>query len=728
MAEEKHVVGWWVLLAVCAGSVVGIGHAEEPTRPPLVTAARIRELDGSEPGAFGALVRVRGTVTWRGERGLVVEDDSAAVWVSVRQARRTGEWCGSDETLGKLEPGVEVEIDGTTQRAGYSPSLHPIDLRIIGRRPLPPAPDFDPDLFFTGFEEVRRIAADVVVQAVRDDVTQWRFIVEHHGRQFTADVEKDRFHSDPQDLVDAEVRIEGVAVALFNQRGEFVSPKLAVHDESRITVVKPPPASPFEGPKVSLARIGSYRPMPKKGHRLLTEGTVIHTDPGRFFYLQEQAIGVRVETTQDTPLAVGDRVEVAGFLKRGDTAAGLIEASYRKIGTSTPPRPFEVEPDALVATINRNLADSLVIPPGDYEGCLVSFPARLLGMNPVSDGGQLVLAAGSSTLTAWASAKTFDMIRRLATGSEVQVTGVASIQQIDKPDIRHQLALPVLGKLELFLRSPTDVRVLRPASWWTPWRLSLALGTVAVLAALATIWAVMLRRQVRRQLAFIEGQLQVEAATEERKRIAQEFHDTLEQDLAGIAMRLDVAAERARDDASRTVLESQRALLERLRSDTHDFLWDLRDPTRHDGSLRESLEEQVAYVGSLGTVALRFHGNGVTAHVSPFVQHHLLRIVREAVGNAVKHAAATRIDVSLSLREGAATIEVRDDGQGFDVDARGSVPGHFGIRGMRERARRINATIAISSAPGHGTSITVSAPTTFSDAAPRQFAIPQVQA
>ena len=558
-------------------------------------------------------------------------------------------------------------------------------------------------------------------------MTQWRFVVEHHGRQFTADVEKQRFRSDPQALIiDAEVRIEGVAVALFNQRGEFIAPKLAVYDESDITVLKRPPADPFAGPKAALARIASYRPLPEKGRRLLTEGTVIHTAPGRFSYLQEQAIGVRVETTQNTPLTVGDRVEVAGFLKRGEPAAGLIEARYRKIGTTGHPQPFEVEPDALVSRLNRNLLDSLVIPPGDYEGCLVSFPARFLGMNPSSDGGHLMLATGNSTLTAWADAATFAATRRLAPGSELHVTGVASIQQIDKPDISHQLEQPVLGKLELFLRSQADVRVLRSASWWTPWRLSLALGTVATLAALATTWAVMLRRQVRRQLTVIEGQLQLEAATEERKRIAQEFHDTLEQDLAGIAMRLDVAAERARDNASRAVLESQRALLERLRSDTHDFLWDLRDPTRHDGSLQESLEEQVAYAGSLGKVALRFHGNGVTARVSPFVQHHLLRIVREAVANAVKHAAATRIDVILSLQGGAATVDVHDDGQGFDVEARGSMPGHFGVRGMRERARRINATFTIDSSPGSGTAIRVSAPATFSDAVPRQPAAAEV--
>lgn len=704
-----------VVMVACGLWMASLAPASELVRYPLVAIAEIRGLDGSDPAAFGKPVSVRGTVTWRGERALVVEDDSGAVWVAVRNARRTGEWRGSEQVLESLEPGVEIEIEGTTQRAGYSPSLNPTTIRITGRRSLPPAATFDPDLFFTGFEEGQRIAADVVVQAVRDDGSQWRFIVEHKGRRFSADVEKDRYRSDPASLVDSEVRIQGVAVALFNQRGEFVWPKLAVHDESDITVIQPPPASPFDGPKVSLDRIGSYRPLPAKGHRLQTDGTVIHTEPGRFFYLQEQAIGVRVETTQTTPpLSVGDRVEVAGFLRRGDPAAGLIEARYRKIGSSFPPRPLAVAPDTLIDTINRKMSVSQVAPPGDYEGCLVTFPARVLGMNPVSDGGLVVLATGKASLNAWASRETFAVLQRVSTGSEVQVTGVAAIARADRPDIHSQLELPILGSLEILLRTPADLRVVRPASWWTPWRLSLALGTVATLAALATVWAVMLRRQVRSQLDVIESQLQVEAATEERKRIAQEFHDTLEQDLAGVAMRLDVAAERARDDDSRTVLESQRALLERLRSDTHDFLWDLRDPTRHDGSLHESLEEQVAYMRSLGAAAIRFHATGVVSPVSPFVQHHLLRIVREAVTNAVKHGRTTAVDIRLSMQKGAAMIEIMDDGQGFDVDARGNVPGHFGIRGMRERARRINATLTIQSLPRKGTTVRVTAPTAVS--------------
>ena len=89
----------------------------------------------------------------------------------------------------------------------------------------------------------------------------------------------------------------------------------------------------------------------------------------------------------------------------------------------------------------------------------------------------------------------------------------------------------------------------------------------------------LLRRKVAAQLALIESKLQAEAATEERHRIAREFHDTLEQSLAAVSLRLDVAAYTATDDQSRQVLKQQRRLLSGLQTETRDFLWDLRDPS-----------------------------------------------------------------------------------------------------------------------------------------------------
>jgi signal transduction histidine kinase len=676
----------------------------------IVPIADILTAGSADPPAFGKRVKIRGTVTWCDSRALVVEDDSASIWVPLWRARRSGVWQGGDNPLTEVAPGSEVEVLGLTDRAGYSPSILPLTIEVVGTRDLPPAAAFDAELFFAGFQEGKRVVVEGVVQAVREEGTDLGFVVDHYGRRFAIDVAKEQFGDDPESFIDTEVKVQGVAVAIFNQRGEFVWPKLRVNGRGDFTIMRPAPSTPFEAPAFPLHSIGTYRRQPVKGHRLRTQGIVIHVVPGEYFFLQEQAIGVRIESSSRERLAVGDRVEAVGFLRRIEPTAFLSEALYRKIGTADPPQPLPVDADALIDEVNANLSVSHVSTTGDSIGCLVTFPARLLSLTRVSDGGLLLLATNRSSLNAWAGPETFAALQSVEPGSEVQVTGVASVERLDKQDTRAHFALPFLGRLQVLLRSEADVRIIQKPSWWTPRRLSLALAILAFVAALVTGWAIMLRRQVRRQLSIIEAQLQDEAATEERKRIAREFHDTLEQDLAGVAMRLDVAAERAGDEASRTVLESQRALLERLRADTHDFLWDLRDPTRHDGSLLESLEEQVTAMQATSRPVLRFHGRGTATPVSPFVQHHLLRIVREAITNAIRHGSPKQISITVEGIGHSVAVTVEDDGTGFDVEARGTLPGHFGVRGMRERARRIDADVRITSRVNEGTVVRVVAP------------------
>jgi signal transduction histidine kinase len=83
------------------------------------------------------------------------------------------------------------------------------------------------------------------------------------------------------------------------------------------------------------------------------------------------------------------------------------------------------------------------------------------------------------------------------------------------------------------------------------------------------------------------------------------------------------------------------------------------------------------------------------------VRHQIVRIVREAAANAVRHAQASRIVVRLAATDGGGlTIEIADDGAGFDVAARSATEGHFGIRGMQERARRIGGDLTIESSTG----------------------------
>ena len=91
-------------------------------------------------------------------------------------------------------------------------------------------------------------------------------------------------------------------------------------------------------------------------------------------------------------------------------------------------------------------------------------------------------------------------------------------------------------------------------------------------------------------------------------------------------------------------------------------------------------------------------------------ENHLLRLAQEGVANAAKHAAASNIAVDLYYTPDNVTLTIRDDGCGFDPSA--PVPdGHFGLRSLRERANKLQAAIAIESAPGKGTMIRVVVPT-----------------
>jgi len=93
------------------------------------------------------------------------------------------------------------------------------------------------------------------------------------------------------------------------------------------------------------------------------------------------------------------------------------------------------------------------------------------------------------------------------------------------------------------------------------------------------------------------------------------------------------------------------------------------------------------------------------------VAHHVLRIAQEGVANALKHAAAAKIALRLCIEKQCLTLEVQDDGRGFDPDtAMASPDGHFGLIGMRERAERLGGELRVVSCPGGGTNLALRVP------------------
>ena len=692
----------WLVAAMPAAN--GVGEAPEMAdAPPLATiaAAKATAQDEARPP-----VRVRGVLTFRIGEGFAIQDDSAGMWVEVTQARRLELLRSEMAAVWQLRPGDDIEVVGLADRGGYAPTILPVTVSKLGERPLPEARPYDRDRFFRGLDDCLRVTIEGIVQGYRDDVDnrRWNLLVEDCSRHFWVGVNKDSLPGTPADIIDAVVRCVGVASAQFNTRSELTEPRLNVCRPEDFCVLHAGEADPFAAPELPLATIARY---PVTSHRVRTRGTVTYALPGNFMMLQDGSIGVRVEASATDRFVPGDIAEVSGFVSTATPVAGIIEAVARKVGAVSAPEPMAIDPE-IISLLNLNAAARFeVAKPGDYYGCLITFPATVVDVRITRIGGEILLHTEAMGLSAMADLLSFASLRALPVGAEVRVTGIVQPEAASADDPTATQSGTADSRVQILLRSAADIQVVRWPSWWTPRRLAALLGAVAACAVAAFTWVLLLQRQVAQQLATIERKLQGEAATEERHRIAREFHDTLEQDLAGIELQLDAAAETTDDDRSRVVFAKQRGLLTRLRQETHDFLWDLRDPVRHDGAIVESLTAQIAYLRSGTGVPITLHADDRIGRVPADVQFHLLRIVREAIHNAIRHGDPASVVVNVGRDAAGIVVDVIDDGRGFDVAAKHGLAGHFGLRGMAERAERSGADLAITSSPGSGTRVRV---------------------
>lgn len=196
----------------------------------------------------------------------------------------------------------------------------------------------------------------------------------------------------------------------------------------------------------------------------------------------------------------------------------------------------------------------------------------------------------------------------------------------------------------------------------------------------------------------------------ERNRIARELHDTLIQGFSGITMALQALSTRIRTPEERDTLNDIIHDAATCLRETRQSVAGLRAaPGPHSG-LTAAVERAVREITETKHVRARLELETVTRNFAPEVEYNLLRILREAVNNAVKHSGADTIDVTLRNRADALTLTIRDDGSGFDRDHAAPGPGHYGLIGMKERASQIGAALQVDSQPGAGTTISVTLP------------------
>ena len=119
-----------------------------------------------------------------------------------------------------------------------------------------------------------------------------------------------------------------------------------------------------------------------------------------------------------------------------------------------------------------------------------------------------------------------------------------------------------------------------------------------------------------------------------------------------------------------------------------------------------------------GEAEFEFVLKGIERPLRVSTQNHIMRIAREAVSNAARHGKSSRITVVLHYEPESVTLEILDNGSGFDSSAKPPI-GHFGLIGMRERANKIHGTLQVVSTPDKGTTIRFILPYSSPEALPR---------
>jgi signal transduction histidine kinase len=206
------------------------------------------------------------------------------------------------------------------------------------------------------------------------------------------------------------------------------------------------------------------------------------------------------------------------------------------------------------------------------------------------------------------------------------------------------------------------------------------------------------------------AEVEFRAVLTERTRLARELHDTLEQAMTGIALQLDTADRLYQRNPAEAgpPLELARRFLAQSRLELRRSIWDLRSRELEQFDLTQALSIASAQIFTGSPIAATLDTSGDRRRLPETVEENLLRIAQEALTNVVKHSGATTVLISLAFLPDSVAMEIRDNGSGL-VTERVLSHGdqHYGLLGMKERAKRIGGRLEVSGPPGEGTTVRV---------------------
>ncbi|HEV2279798.1 MAG TPA: GGDEF domain-containing protein [Acidobacteriaceae bacterium] len=452
--------------------------------------------------------------------------------------------------LDEIVPGDLISVDGCSGPGDAGALILDARIRKLGHAALPAAPLVSLDRLSSGAYDAHWVTVAGIIQSVarandpnmHPGEVRLTLAIGQDSVQVSA---PDSRSENPASLVDTEVRLRAVAENEFNQRGLLRATRLHMPALAFLQLLRPSIVDPFALPLTGIRDIsltGGGNP----GHRLHTRGVITSTWGDQNFSIDEAGHGVFVSSEQPAPVHIGDLVDVVGFPSGGEYTVFLNHATLRRIGTGPLPPPRRL-------TAAQALASGADAEPIEVEG-------TLLQRSPGPEGIlTLLLNDGTiSFLVVLPHDNPGEIGADIAPGSRLRVSGIGVIHADGSHNPR---------ELNVLLRSPADVLLLKAPPWWT---LRHALILIAVLCATAIVilvWNGLLRRRVHAQTRQIRAQLQessrlraeAEAANQEKSK-AMENLLAVQKDLLG-------AQEKLRFQATHdplTGLWNRAALLESL--------------------------------------------------------------------------------------------------------------------------------------------------------------------
>ncbi|MGA2652878.1 MAG: GGDEF domain-containing protein [Terracidiphilus sp.] len=485
---------------------------------PTLTTARAAHSLTDEQARRAYPIHLRGVITYfdpdfgTGQPAIFVHDDTGSVFIKMI-CKLT---CNAADPL---FVGALVDVRGVSTPGGFGPVVGNPQIRILGREPLPSNP---PRVNFaklkTGDEDAQWVEVEGAVHHVIEYANSVTLRLEMLDGPIDVTMIKTP-GATYSDLVDAQVRIQANAAPTTNSDGQMIGVHLQAPNLSAVQVVEPAPKDLFARSPIPIGRLLYRENFSNPFHRIHLRGTVTLQWPGSLLCIRDATRGICAQTSQTTPIAAGNLVDLAGFVETDNNAPVIKDAVFRTVSYGLPIAPEPVTAEMILR--------------GGFSSELIQVEGKLIGYDVASSEATLQLSSGDTLFPVILPRSLAGSdIRAWGVGSRLRVTGICSVSIDVQNNVRAGVA--VTKSFRVLMRSPADVTVLERPSWWTPAHALILLGFALTVTLCILSWVVILRKRVQLQA------VQLRESEQRFRHLAQ--HDRL----TGLASRL-VLEDRLRD-------------------------------------------------------------------------------------------------------------------------------------------------------------------------------------